>query len=62
MYIRLRPQTREKMNAIGRQMERTADLMPEYKAARDRIMLNPRRVARLISTGEMDITTPGWDD
>lgn len=62
MYIRLRPQTREKMNAIGRQMERTADVMPEFRAARDRIMLNPRRVARLISTGEMDITEPGWDD
>lgn len=62
MYISLYPQTREKMNEINRQMVRAADLMPEFKAARDQIMLNPRRITRLISTGEMDITEPGWDD
>jgi hypothetical protein len=58
----IREETREKMNEVSRQLERTADLMPEFQEARNRIMLNPRRVTRLISTGEMDITEPGWDD
>lgn len=55
-------ETRDKMNTISRQLERTADLMPEFQKARDRIMLNPLRMTRLINTGEMDITEPGWDD
>jgi hypothetical protein len=58
----IQEQTREKMNVVSRQLNRTADLMPEFHAARNQIMLNPRRITRLISTGEMDITEPGWDD
>ena len=58
----IKDETREKINVVSRQLERTADLMPEFLEARNRIMLNPRRVTRLISTGEMDITEPGWDD
>jgi len=58
-FCTIQENTREKMNVVGRQLERVADLMPEFLAARDRIMLNPRRIHRLISTEEMDMNLVG---
>ena len=59
----IQEETREKINVVSRQLERTIELItPEFLEARNRIMLNPRRITRLISTGEMDITEPGWVD
>lgn len=60
----LTPGTKQKMNDVSRCYERMADMItPEFHAARERILNNPRRVARLISTGELDITIrDGWDE
>ncbi len=62
--FRLTPEAKQKFNDVSRCCDRSADMItPEFHTARERILNNPRRIHRLISTGELDITTRvGWDE
>jgi len=62
--FRLTPGTKQKMNDASRCYERSSDFItPEFHTARERILNNPRRIHRLISTGELDIASrDGWDE
>lgn len=62
--FRLTPVAKQKMNDASRCCDRSADMItPEFHTARERILNSPRRIHRLISTGELDIASrEGWDD
>lgn len=62
--FRLTPDAKQKFNDVSRCCDRSADMItPEFHTARERILNSPRRIHRLISTGELDIASrDGWDD